>query len=895
MRMRWLLVLGLFLLPAGRSARAVNRPNLGSSDDGEVTNTCSGTSNPQTVPYLSASPVVQLTAVSATDSNGKSYTVNVAAYNYGFQDCTSSTPKEFTGSPGYTILLVSVVGPSGAVSGLGLSSFDMQLLLSNPGFFVCGNFGLKLCDLPPDSSPGDQLLQPAPSYGANGTSTVWGFGPVYDLTTSTPIILNSNYPAFYGTVYPIFGGVAVLSASGPICSGGSTTGCNNITAATPYSVTFAPPGVAAVTASSSNFTPLSPTPVNVSAYNLKGSPLTVTATTTPTSYNASANAPTQSNGVPFPTTIAGQPATSYTFPCSATSPTTLQQYLPVWFQFTPTASSKVFVSTAESHYDTVLSVVSPATCNDDTTSTTGTSSLTFSATQGTTYQILATEYPPCSSQPSPGSNCSESNSSDDFVASLSGDSTLYLLVSTPQLTPSPSSLTAFASTLIGQTSAAQTVTLTSNTANFGAGGITGVTASASGDFKVSPASCGNPLPDGAPGCPLSVTFVPTAAGTRTGTLTIASSGATSAGNTPITFPLSGTGVTPAPAVGLSPLTTLTFTTPQVINTSSAVSNVVVTNTGTASLTVSAVTPSGDFSETDNCKTGSIAANGTCTVMVTFTPTATGTRSGQLTLTDNAANSPQSLGLSGTGILPSPTISFTVANQTYGAAPFTVSVSSNSTGTITYSVVSGNATVSGSTVTLTGIGPVVLQASQAATASYTAGTQNASFTVAAGAPAITFSVANQTYGAAPFTVSANSNSVGTHHLLGGQRSGNHFRQYGDRDGGWHSDIAGERGGCRQLHRRHTKRHVHGSSRSTDHHLLGRQSHLRQRTFHSFRQLKLNWGLYVFSGERSSNCFRQHGDADGRGHGRVAGERGGCRQLRSRLANRYLYGCARVADD
>ena len=347
MRTHWFLVLGLLLLPAGFSARAVNRPNLPSSDDGETTNTCSGTSNPQTVPYLSASPVVQLNSTTAKDSNNVTYTVTVAAYNYGNQDCTSSTAKEYTGPGGnpYTILLVSVVGPSGAVSGLGLSSFDIQLPLTSPGFFVCGNFGYELCDLPPDSSPGDNLLQPTPSPGADGTSTVWGFGAVYDKTAATSIILNSNYPAFYGTVYPIFGGVAVLSASGPICSGGNTTGCNNITATTPYSVTFAPPGgVAAVTASSSSFSSLSPAPVSVSAYNLAGSPLTVTAATTPTSYNASGNVPTQTNGVPSPATINGQAATSYTFPCSVTSPTTLQQFLPVWFQFTATASSKVFVS-----------------------------------------------------------------------------------------------------------------------------------------------------------------------------------------------------------------------------------------------------------------------------------------------------------------------------------------------------------------------------------------------------------------------------------------------------------------------------------------------------------------------------------------------------------------------
>jgi len=107
----------------------------------------------------------------------------------------------------------------------------------------------------------------------------------------------------------------------------------------------------------------------------------------------------------------------------------------------------------------------------------------------------------------------------------------------------------------------------------------------------------------------------------------------------------------------------------------------------------------------------------------------------------------------------PTITFTVPNHTYSDAPFTVSATSNSTGAFTYTVVSGPATISGSTVTLTGAGTVVLQASQAAAGNYTSGTQTATFTVAGNAPTISFTVPNHTYGDAPFTVAATSNSSG----------------------------------------------------------------------------------------------------------------------------------------
>jgi hypothetical protein len=80
----------------------------------------------------------------------------------------------------------------------------------------------------------------------------------------------------------------------------------------------------------------------------------------------------------------------------------------------------------------------------------------------------------------------------------------------------------------------------------------------------------------------------------------------------------------------------------------------------------------------------------------------------------------------------PTITFTVPNHHTLDTAFSVSASSNSAGAITYSVVSGPATINGSTVTLTGVaGTVVLQASQAASGLYLAGAQDANFSVIAG--------------------------------------------------------------------------------------------------------------------------------------------------------------------
>src|SRR5437016_7483933 len=94
--------------------------------------------------------------------------------------------------------------------------------------------------------------------------------------------------------------------------------------------------------------------------------------------------------------------------------------------------------------------------------------------------------------------------------------------------------------------------------------------------------------------------------------------------------LSGNGT--APGVGLAP-TSLGFGN-QLLATTSAPMTVTLTNTGAAALTINSFAPSGDFAATSTgasaCPTSpaTLAAGGTCTINVTFTPTAEGTRTGQ---------------------------------------------------------------------------------------------------------------------------------------------------------------------------------------------------------------------------------------------------------------------------
>jgi hypothetical protein len=89
------------------------------------------------------------------------------------------------------------------------------------------------------------------------------------------------------------------------------------------------------------------------------------------------------------------------------------------------------------------------------------------------------------------------------------------------------------------------------------------------------------------------------------------------------------------------------------------------NTGNRSLTLKSIgitgTNSSDFAQTNNCG-ASVPPNGSCQISVTFTPTATGTRNAAVRITDNAPDSPQTLPLSGVGVLPA--VMFSPARLTF---------------------------------------------------------------------------------------------------------------------------------------------------------------------------------------------------------------------------------------
>jgi phospholipase C len=264
----------------------------------------------------------------------------------------------------------------------------------------------------------------------------------------------------------------------------------------------------------------------------------------------------------------------------------------------------------------------------------------------------------------------------DLVTANLTDNTVSVLLQAPVVMASPSGLT-FGNQAVGTTSPAQTITLS----NTGSAALFVSSIAGSGDFAQTN-NCPlapNTVAAGA-SCTISVTFTPTAMGTRTGAITVTDN----ASDSPQSLSLTGTGT--APVVSLSP-TSLDFGN-QLVGTSSAPQAITLTNTGTGTLTISGLAISGDFSQTNNCGS-SVAPSASCTISVTFTPTTTGGRSGSITITDNASDSPQSLSLTGTGTAPvvslSPT-SLDFGNQLVGtaSAPQAITLTNTGTGTLTIS-------------------------------------------------------------------------------------------------------------------------------------------------------------------------------------------------------------------
>jgi len=265
--------------------------------------------------------------------------------------------------------------------------------------------------------------------------------------------------------------------------------------------------------------------------------------------------------------------------------------------------------------------------------------------------------------------------------SLSGTGT------TATVSLSPSSLS-FGNQSVSTKSGTLTATLTNGGSAALSLSSVALTGANAGDFAQSN-TCGSSVAAGG-SCTISVTFDPTASGSRTASVSITDN----ATGSPQSLSLSGTGTTAT--VNLSP-SSLSFGN-QSLSTTSGTLTATLTNNGSAALSLSSVAltgaNAGDFAQSNTCGS-SVAAGGSCTISVTFDPTASGSRTASVSITDNATGSPQSLGLSGTGTTA--TVSLSPASLSFGSDPI-ANTSSTQTVTLTNN---GNAALTISSLTITG--------------------------------------------------------------------------------------------------------------------------------------------------------------------------------------------------
>jgi hypothetical protein len=235
----------------------------------------------------------------------------------------------------------------------------------------------------------------------------------------------------------------------------------------------------------------------------------------------------------------------------------------------------------------------------------------------------------------------------------------FWLVSQPVVTLSANAINFSTPQVVGTASSAQSVTLTNNSTTtpltFPATGIS-VSGPNAGDFNVTN-TCGASVPPGA-SCTITVTFTPTAAGTRTAQINISESADTN----PLVISLTGTAIQPLLTASV---TNLVFPA-QIVGSISVAQIVTLTNPGSSQLTISSVAIEGtDYALTSTCS-GTLQPGQQCTVSVQFEPTAAGTRSAQLQVQSNAPGSPLPISLTGTGVAGAPGVNASPTSLAFGS-------------------------------------------------------------------------------------------------------------------------------------------------------------------------------------------------------------------------------------
>jgi outer membrane protein OmpA-like peptidoglycan-associated protein len=273
----------------------------------------------------------------------------------------------------------------------------------------------------------------------------------------------------------------------------------------------------------------------------------------------------------------------------------------------------------------------------------------------------------------------ESNDADEATVAVALSGTGV----EPDINVAPTSID-FGTVAVGTTSAPQSITV-HNTGGAELS-ITNIqrTGGNTTDFAFTPTTFPITVPAGGQAT-ISVTFTPSAAGLRSTILRISSN---DPDENPVDVALSGTGG--VPDIDVVP-TSLNFGEVRV-GTTSAPRAVTVHNTGGAPLSITGITLVGgqanNFAFTPNTFPITVPAGGQTTISVTFTPSATGTRSTTMRISSNDPDeNPVSVALSGTGVVPDinvvPTsLNFGIVRVGTTSAAQTITVENTGSGALT---------------------------------------------------------------------------------------------------------------------------------------------------------------------------------------------------------------------
>ena len=328
----------------------------------------------------------------------------------------------------------------------------------------------------------------------------------------------------------------------------------------------------------------------------------------------------------------------------------------VWYKLSSQGAGSINISTDGSRFDTRVDVFQSATkpgplaaslaCDDDFPANGAGPTQLQAKLQGValaahqTYWVMVSESAKPTGTLLDPTGSPEPDSTGTFMTGaipFASSAVLNVSIKTVGLDSDKSTLT-FASQTVNTTSPSQRITLTAQNGTVGS-----IVPTPAGDFSVSASTCTTVASGGT--CTIDVKFSPTAAGSRAGNLQITSNAVLG----PINVSLSGVGQGSSGAT-LS-TNTLAFGN-QLVGTTSAVQTVTLTNSGTGMLNISglSIAPSGPFAiaSGSSCQgLATLADGGTCTINVTYTPSAVGAAPlTSLSIVDDASNSPQTVSLTG---------------------------------------------------------------------------------------------------------------------------------------------------------------------------------------------------------------------------------------------------------